>query len=1117
MKSEIERIIEKGLKDYRVKPIKLSGKNYNLHIFSEDEDLNLFEGFLFAEPKEKSELSYLISRYRPPVSGYVPRLSLVLYNDQLILKDYRKYKHIRKTLRKINKTFTSKLKKALEEPAESNYDKLFDRTDIIEEFYILYKKTRDYLLENVKGISEEDRRLNFVDNFMMQMLTLWYLQEKGFFNNDNSYFITKFKELKQKKLSGGFDSHYQFLTYFFEKIKDGDTLYYKDRIVGTVVIIGPAIFLDSGDEEAITIPDKCFYKEGMTEVLINTAPKKVPEDVPLFNLFESRDWVEGDIDEFVLGALYEKLMTEDVRKKTGSYYTPEEITSYISKNTIEPYLVDRVNEECGSKFGTIDQIIETDDKDVLPRLFEQLKEIKVLDPAVGSAHFLESAINVLLAIYEKVWAKAKEKGLKRGLEIIAADEQGKIKPVNLLEISDDEQLRMFVKFFIILSKNVYGVDINPSAINIAKARLFLTIAKHFTTGKYFIRFPNVHFNLRTGNSLIGYVKKGEEKEEVKTERGQLSLDFFVKEKEATYIVESIKVVSGLRDYLIETAKTLGINGDILKEVKELNKILSKKEIKWGNFEKVLRTKEKLISILIASLNSQYARPLNELLNKITELFNQKLDEKFADEYNIDLAELKEIKTFHWDFEFPEVFWGRGGFDVVVGNPPYGDILNDIELKIIGFEYEWKTFFTDKESKGSKNSASIFVERSYSLTRKNGNFAMILPNSMERIPEFSKIRDALLNEALLYEIVDEGFPFSGSNLEMATIFYKKQKLDANYYVGCISRKIKGKWAFGKYKAKELKYFPLYYDEIYEYIRSLKDVQFGDVRALQGRPRKSDYIQGQGIRCLSSKVIDPFLLKLDRDTHRIVEQNFSYIDSEYEKQLLITPYFFGTDLKSLKRNVLEVAIKPIGFIADGNAVLLIPLKAEYFFYYQFLLNSKFCNYVVKKYILNYSIRDITIRDSTLLHFPIRYPEDSNVFTMLAAYLNFFFQVVYEYPQLTHIELMKLKDLSDSLVYELYFKEKFHSDGLYPEPKEYLLELVSKHLKPINYERWSELYWKKQLEGNLTPKEEKELEKLEKENLKIIEEVYTALIKDKEIEEQVERIKEHEWMKVIEEDKK
>jgi len=102
---------------------------------------------------------------------------------------------------------------------------------------------------------------------------------------------------------------------------------------------------------------------------------------------------------------------------------------------------------------------------------------------------------------------------------------------------------------------------------------------------------------------------------------------------------------------------------------------------------------------------------------------------------------------------------------------------------------------------------------------------------------------------------------------------------------------------------------------------------------------------------------------------------------------------------------------------------------------------------------------------------------------------------------------------MMYELYFKEKFAEDGLYPEPKEYLLEAVSKHLKPINYDRWAELYWKKLLEGNLTEEEQKELEKLEKENMKTVVEVYKALKEDMKVRELIEKIKSHKWVKIIE----
>lgn len=91
-----------------------------------------------------------------------------------------------------------------------------------------------------------------------------------------------------------------------------------------------------------------------------------------------------------------------------------------------------------------------------------------------------------------------------------------------------------------------------------------------------------------------------------------------------------------------------------------------------------------------------------------------------------------------------------------------------------------------------------------------------------------------------------------------------------------------------------------------------------------------------------------------------------------------------------------------------------------------------------------------------------------------------------------------------WERGFKEKFHDDGLYPEPKTYLSELISKHLKPSSYDRWAELHWKKQLGENSTPEEEKELEELETENTKTIEDIHNAIANDEQIQQQIEKIK-------------
>lgn len=99
------------------------------------------------------------------------------------------------------------------------------------------------------------------------------------------------------------------------------------------------------------------------------------------------------------------------------------------------------------------------------------------------------------------------------------------------------------------------------------------------------------------------------------------------------------------------------------------------------------------------------------------------------------------------------------------------------------------------------------------------------------------------------------------------------------------------------------------------------------------------------------------------------------------------------------------------------------------------------------------------------------------------------------------------------ELYFKEKFAEDGLYPAPKGYLADAVSEHFKPVDYDRWSKLYWKRELEEDLTPDEERELETLERENMKTIEKVYRALVGNREVQAWIERIKQHKWVRVVE----
>ncbi|AKG91653.1 TaqI-like C-terminal specificity domain/Eco57I restriction-modification methylase [Geoglobus ahangari] len=1133
---ELRKEIEKKLSKFEMDEVTVGEKTYPLYVFDKDEDINLFEGFLYANVNTKEEFS-LLSNYKPPVSGYAGRIGIIIYKDhEIYIKDYRTNKQIRKTISKLNELFLKKLRKVLEEPKSENFSALFSRSDVIEEFYVLYKKSKEFLLDNINGISEEAKRKEFVDNFMMQMLTLWYLQEKGFFNRDKRYFITKFMDLKQKKLFGGFESYYAFLRHFFKQISGySDEPYVEDESIGKCVVIGPAVFLNGEDNPVIAIPDKCFYQEGVTEKLVNLTPKgrrrtisedDIDFDIPLLNLFESRDWVDGDIDEYVLGSLYEKLMTEDKRKKTGAYYTPEEITSYICKNTIEPYLVDRINEEFGKDYGSIDELINAGDKEGLTTLFNLLQNIKILDPAVGSAHFLESAINVLVDIYRKLRDRAKEVGIEK-LEILVADEDGKIKPLNLLEIPEKEGLfEVYVKFFIILSRNIYGVDINPSALKVARARLFLTLARHFNVSAgVFIRFPNVHFNLREGNSLIGYVDVPRGRKETT----QVTLDFNFEDHEIQYIREMIKVDDELKEYLPAIARSLRIEGDLVREVEEMNRILASKKIKWSEFEKVLKTKEKIIRVLVASLNSKYAVKLNNLLREITKLFNRKLDEKFAEEYGIDLDKLKKLKDipwerkmFHWVFEFPEVFLEKKGFDVVIGNPPYGRLKQIIEdkkekdfmSKIYGKLYSYQV--------GNLNQYKLFLERSYFLVSKGGYFSMIFPSSFLGENDSKELRKLFFEKAMVKKILE--FPerarvFEGITQAVTILVYKKEIADQDYEF-MLRTNIENR-------------------DMVATLSDFVNISRDDLKALTGDEYRIPLFTNPKIEWEILKHISKYPpFKGDENNPPIGDVGVGHLDETFDKEFMsdepgddllikgihLDRYFVNLDPNGPKprwiknkeeffrkkpeakenikferiigRNTINKASKPRlrfailkpGYVITNNVkFIILKDKNIYKFYLIALLNSKILNWRFELFSFQNRVNNYEVEALPIPRIPL---EDQKPFIILAKYMLFLKQY-YNYFAKDDRHFQYIIDyfdnLIDCLVYELY-----------------LGDVVKIPIKPLVKDKLRDI----ELPDNLLEEDKNKIEK----TLNEIKEVFNTLEKDKELNENLYLMKLHPWIKQI-----
>jgi len=179
----------------------------------------------------------------------------------------------------------------------------------------------------------------------------------------------------------------------------------------------------------------------------------------------------------------------------------------------------------------------------------------------------------------------------------------------------------------------------------------------------------------------------------------------------------------------------------------------------------------------------------------------------------DYDSIPQLRPFHWPLEFPEPFQDKdAGFDLVIGNPPYGNILSDEERRIIQSNYDSDV---SRGRSGSWNVAALFVARSRMLMKKEGQLGFLVPNSILRVGQFSKTRDFILKDMRLWEIVDEGNPFADVTLEMVSIFCKAGRDEGKHDVKVVSRR---KGVEGIYNVPwgilaSSRIFPLYFDDIY----------------------------------------------------------------------------------------------------------------------------------------------------------------------------------------------------------------------------------------------------------------------------------------------------------------
>jgi hypothetical protein len=471
------------------------------------------------------------------------------------------------------------------------------------------------------------------------------------------------------------------------------------------------------------------------------------------------------INASVLGLIFEKINGY----KDGSYFTPGFITTYICREVIRNVVVNKFNEVNGWNAKTLDDIFNKIED--IPEANKVVNSITICDPAVGSGHFLVSALNEIIAIKSDLGILADSKGRRlKGYkvevvndELMIFDENGDFYTYNYRNAESRRiQETIFQEKRRIIENCLFGVDINPNSVKICRLRLWIELLKNaYYTGQgnytELETLPNIDINIKCGNSLIS----------------RFDIDIDLKE-------ELKKLKYSVKDY--QEAVYQYKNAESKDEKAQLDKLIF--EIKnnfRGEIEKHGRLNQRK-SRLHAELASLSQQELFEI-TKAEKTKKERRINEISEEISAIDRQIEEINSnkmydnaFEWRFEFPEVLNDEGdfvGFDAVIGNPPY------IFTRGEGFtETEKKYFYSNfKQQDYQLNTFTLFTENGYNLIKVKGCFGYIMPNNWLTISSDKKFRDFIISNTSNLVIINNIHKvFIGANVDTSILLFKKDAPD-----------------------------------------------------------------------------------------------------------------------------------------------------------------------------------------------------------------------------------------------------------------------------------------------------------------------------------------------------
>ena len=648
---------------------------------------------------------------------------------------------------------------------------LINSEKITKDFYAGFKKEHSNFAKFITGIDDhigdkENKNKQWYASVMLNRLMFCYfIQKKEFLDGDVDYLRHKLEWSRDQEGEDRFFNKFYkgfLVNLFHDGLNTPKHNHEFEKIYGRIPYLNGGMFDVHQIEREyanLDIADEAF--------------------ISLFDFFDKWHWhlddrmtASGrDINPDVLGYIFEQYIND--RAQMGAYYTKEDITEYIGRNTIVPYLMDAVKrkdekhfransklwlylKESGDKYifdamkkgvdqtipeeiaigldttkpnllerrchwnertpeafalpteiwrETIDRLqrynnikekivkgeitnvndfitynlnirqfvtdylANTQDHLFVKHFYHALQHVTILDPTCGSGAFLFAALNILEPLYEVC--------INRMQEFNAKNSQ--LFKQELQEI--EHKYRSNIQYFIyksIILRNLYGVDIMVEATEIAKLRLFLKMVAVVEVDKRdpnlgLDPLPDIDFNIRCGNTLVGYATQEE------LERDLVQGDMFAIEEFKAKVNEEMDKVA--RTY------------DIFKDVQ-------------------LKQAEDMAAFKRAK------HELKKRLAQLNDLLNHQMFGAVGTTADYD-AWYQSHQPFHWLAEFYEIINGHGGFDVVIGNPPY------VVYTDKAFLYKINKYYTTRDC---ANLYAFCVERSYQLLNNKFRFGMIVPNS-----------------------------------------------------------------------------------------------------------------------------------------------------------------------------------------------------------------------------------------------------------------------------------------------------------------------------------------------------------------------------------------------------